>query len=407
MLKETHGKLSALYAKVREIFDAAGNELDFSKPEVLRLTGQPDSKSAVEHVRALNKELEDLRAEYERLRELKSIEERVRETLPKLPFPSGGEEKRRVSSFGELIVESPGFKAYLESRQPGKWVSEGWGLPELKANFVTTAGWEPESVRRPGLVIPPGLRPIQVLDVIPTAVTDQAVVKWMDHSTATEAAAERSEAGAYPEETHALTEKSSTVRSIGASIPVSDEQLEDVPAVRAYLDQVLMNSIRRRLDNQIIAGNGTAPNLLGLLNVTGILTQAKGADPVFDAIYKAIVQVNTTEFYNANVIFLHPNDWQDIRLTRTADGIYILGEPIRPDPNQLFGLPVVLTNALPENTGLVGDLNFCTLFERRGVEVEVGFVGTQFTSGMRTIRAGLRVAFATYRAKAFCKVTGI
>lgn len=411
MLKETYERLSVLRTKVAEIFRAAGEELDFSKPEVLRLTGQPDSKAAVEYVQQLNRELEDLRAKYDELRELKAIDDRAREEIPalslrKVPLP-GAEKTDEGRSLGEVIVHSAGFKAFLTSRQPGKWVADGWGLPELKANFLTSAGWAPESLRRPGLVIPPALRPIEVLDVIPTATTDQAVVKWMDHSTATEAAAERAEAAAYAEETHALTEKSATVRSIGASIPVSDEQLEDVPAVRAYLDQVLVNSVRRRLDLQVIAGDGTGPNLTGLLNVTGVLTQAKGTDPVFDALYKAIVAVNTTEYYSTNIIFLHPRDWQDIRLARTADGLYILGEPIRPDSLQLFGLPVVLTSSLPENTGLVGDLRFCTLFERRGVEVEVGFVGTQFTSGMRTIRAGLRVAFAVYRAKAFCKVTGI
>jgi hypothetical protein len=57
---------------------------------------------------------------------------------------------------------------------------------------------------------------------------------------------------------------------------------------------------------------------------------------------------------------------------------------------------------------LVGDFaNFCALYERRGVEIQVGYVSTQFIEGERTIRAGLRVAFVSYRGAAFCTVTGI
>lgn len=408
-LKELEGRRSEIHSRLLKVFGAVGEENDYSKPEVLKELGATDATDAVLKIRQLNSELQDLVSQIEQLRSAEEIRKQFLQDSSEPenrvlhPQPSVAPQYRTI---GEAIVQSKLFAAFREGRT-GKMVVPGFGLPELKANFVTTAGWPPESVRRPGLVIPPALRPIEVLDVIPTGQTDQAVVKWMDHSTATEAAAERNEAAAYPEETHALTEKSSTVRSIGASIPVSDEQLEDVPGVRAYLDQVLINSVRRRLDQQIINGDGVAPNLTGLLNVTGVLSQAKGTDPVFDAILKAVVNIRTTEFYSPNIIILNPKDWQDIRLERDSTGNYILGNPSESGPMTLFGLPVILSNSLTENTGLVGDLNFCTLFERRGIEVEVGYVNTQFKDGLRTIRAGLRVAFAVYRAKAFSKVTGI
>lgn len=415
-LKEVTGRIDHLRSRLREVFEAAGEELDFAKAEVLKLTGAADSKAAVEVVGQWNKELEDLVKREKELRELAEIAKKavVSEgdsslVRPPMVGATGLKltvETDRSPSLGEMIVNSAIFKRFRETREPGKELLP-WGLKELKANFVTSAGWPPESLRRPGVVIPPALRPIEVLDVIPTGTTDQAVVKWMDHSTATEAAAERAEAAAYPEETHALTEKSATVRSIGASIPVSDEQLEDVAGVQSYLEATLMNSVRRRLDNQIINGNGVAPNLLGILNLTNIIVRAKGLDPVFDAILKAINDVRTTEYYSPNVIFLNVRDWEKIRLTRTADGLYILGDPSTPGPDTLWGLPVVQTNALAATTAIVGDLSLCMLFERRGVEVEVGYSGTQFTSGLRTIRAGLRVAFAVFREKAFAKVTGI
>jgi hypothetical protein len=58
--------------------------------------------------------------------------------------------------------------------------------------------------------------------------------------------------------------------------------------------------------------------------------------------------------------------------------------------------------------GLTGDfVNFIQLYERKGIEVLVGYVNDDFTKGKRTIRAGLRVALAIYRAAAFCTSPGL
>ena len=101
-------------------------------------------------------------------------------------------------------------------------------------------------------------------------------------------------------------------------------------------------------------------------------------------------------------------DWQAIRTLASADGIYIWGSPSESGPERIWGLPVVQTDALTENTALVGDFpNFCQLFERQGLDVRLGFVSDDFTKGKQTIRAGMRVAFVVYRATAFSTITGI
>jgi HK97 family phage major capsid protein len=109
-----------------------------------------------------------------------------------------------------------------------------------------------------------------------------------------------------------------------------------------------------------------------------------------------------------NAFIYHPNDWQDVRLMRTADGQYIMGNPSQPGATTLFGLPVVVSDAITENTALTGDFaNFCYIGERRGIEVAVGYVGDQFKEGKRTIRADLRACMTVTRAAAFCKITGL
>ncbi len=277
-----------------------------------------------------------------------------------------------------------------------------------KTLFQTSAGWEPQSIRIPG-VVEKETRPIQVLDILPTRPTSQAKVVCMLETTRTHSAAETSEGAAFPESAFALTETESDVRKVADSIPVTDEQLADVEGAAGYLNDRLIFGLRQRLDNQILQGDGAAPNLEGILNATGIQTQAKGADSVADAIFKAAQLVRVTGRAQPTHVIIHPNDWQDVRLTKTADGLYIYGEPSKPGLTSLFGLTVVQSDILTENTALVGSFMapWIVLYERQGVVLEVGYVGNQFTEGEKTFRITGRWSLALGRPAAMCTISGV
>jgi len=408
-LVATRKELEAKQAAAAKVFEEAGPDMDFEKVKCL---GEGlDTKAKVEKLQEMNRELGDLGKEVEDLAQLVKMRDGITalgkdiegKDMPSRPPQDHGDD-RRVKRLGEIVTGSEAFKKFCESKSPAGCVVPDGGMKTL---FQTTAGWAPESTRVPGLVIDAVTRPIQIIDIIPPGTTGQAAVVYMEETTRTHAAAERAENAAYAESAFALTERSSTVRSIGSSIPVTDEQLADVQGVQSYLDLRLTFGVRQRLDGQLLTGDGNAPNLTGLLNVSGIQTRAKGADPTPDAFYKAMTLVKVTgrAFPNAHII--HPNDWEPIRLLRTSDGIYVWGNPADVAPERMWGLRVVISDAITENTGLTGDFNFSQLYERQGMEVLVGYVNDDFLDGRRTIRAGVRVAFVTYRAAAFCTVTGI
>jgi HK97 family phage major capsid protein len=414
-LREKETEIGAKQDKIASVFKEAGDTVDFNKPAVLTLVGAKDSKEVVEKVKAMNAELSDLGKERDSLAEMKKIQDEVEQRrntpakdLP-LPGPDDGNPERTVrKSLGQIIVGSIAFKKAKSDRGQFGSDEKGFGIPELKTLFQTTAGWAPESTRVPGLIIDKATRPIQVLDVIPSGNTGQAAVKYMEETTRVHNAAERAEAAVYAEDQFVLTERSETVRSIGSSIPVTDEQLDDVEGIQSYLDQRLTFGCRQRLDNQILNGDGNAPNLTGILNKAGIQTQAKAADNAPNAFYKAMVKVRVTGRAFPSAHIMHPTDWQGIRLLQTADGIYIWGSPSEAGPERMWGAGVVQADSIAQGTGLTGDfVNFIQLYERKGLEVLVGYVNDDFTKGKRTIRAGLRVALAIYRAAAFCTVTGL
>jgi hypothetical protein len=47
------------------------------------------------------------------------------------------------------------------------------------------------------------------------------------------------------------------------------------------------------------------------------------------------------------------------------------------------------------------------LVERRGITIEMGFDGSDWTTGQQTLRGSGRWALPVYRPPAFCTVTGL
>lgn len=388
--------------------------IDLTK--VSKITGTNEEKAA--EIKRRNAELNELGLQ----RDLAIAAQKNAELQAKLNSP----DPKVPSAFGGPQVKTVGerYTAIFQKRWRGREAEDGAGTNvyanfedvdakdylatmEQKTLMTTTAGFAPQSVRT-GVVIPAALRPVQVLDLIPQDTTTQAAVVFMEETTSTNAAAELAEAGSYAEDTFAYTERTSTVRKIAHKIPVTDEQLADIPQLQGILNDRMSFFLRQRLDLEVVTGNGVAPNLTGLLNTGSIQTQAKGADPTPDAVYKAMVKVRITGRASPSGIIMHPTDWQNVRLLRTADGIYIWGSPDAAAPERMWGLPVAQFDGGSAGTAYVADfVNFTRLFYRKGIEVQVGYVNDDFIKGQATLRADLRAAFVVYRPAAVCTVTGL
>jgi HK97 family phage major capsid protein len=188
---------------------------------------------------------------------------------------------------------------------------------------------------------------------------------------------------------------------------VTEEFFADFPAMRDYVNERLPFMVNQELDQQIISGTGS-PDLTGILNTANVLTQAKGADEVPDAVFKAMMKVIATGFYAPDAVVMHPLDWQDVRLLK-ANGIYIWGSPSESGPERIFGLPIAVTTAIAQNTALVGAFRIgAQIFYRNGLMIETtNSDGDDFKYNRIAIRAELRAALVVWRPTAFCTVTGI
>ena len=400
-LKEAREALLAKSAAIAAIHDEAGPDSDFSKVKSL----EGDTKGKVEKLQAMNKELSALKDEYDAL---KSLDEGVK-LARGMATAIGKEPDGPVKKDDKPVIKTLG-EAFMESKAGHDLKGKEVFVPgiDLKTTMTAAAGWDPFADRIPR-VVDYAMRPLIVTDFIPKYATGRDTIKYMRVTTRTNNAAEAAETGNYGEAALALTEYSDEVEKLAVWLPVTDEQLEDVEGIGGWVNAQLSRMILERLDSQVLAGDGTTPNLWGAANLASVQTQAKGSYSTPDAFHLAITAVRVTGRAEPSVIFMHPNDWQAIRLLTTADGIYIFGSPSDAGINRLWGVPVAPTTACTENTGLVGDwAGYSGLFIKRGVSFKVSDShASLFIAGTQAIRCDMRCAMVYLRDTAFCTVTGI
>lgn len=318
------------------------------------------------------------------------------------------EERGPRKTWGELIVAS---KAYQDAQKSGISSNTKFAtFIETKATMTRAAGFAPANDRT-DIIVPFALRRIVIQDLVPEVTSDLDSVRFMEETTFTNQAAERAEDTALPESTLAYTERNQPVELIGTFIPVTEQQLEVPEFTQAVIDNRLAMMYLLREESQLLNGDGTSPNLLGFLNKIGIQTQARGADPVPDTWYKLITKLrggSGAGFVEPSAIVTHPNDWQDVRMLKDANGNYIWGNPAEAGPERMWGKPVVVTTAITENTGLTGDFSmFSQIYRKRQIRVEVGLQNDDFVKVKMTVRVTGRLALVIYRAAAFGTATGI
>ena len=249
-LKEMRASLDAKRAALNAIYDEAGGAGNMDLDKITSIKG--DASAKLSEMRQRNEELERLQkdaeamAEIEAARKAQAVDEAKREDAARSARDAGTPAAATPGTKDEPVNIGREIVKLARERKGQTFTTEVKGVEpgRFKANFVTTAGWPPESVRIPGLVIADAHQEPMLIDVVPSATTSQAMVKYMEESTYTPAAAERAEAAAYPEATFALTERNYPVRVVGHRVPVSDEQLEDVEGAESYLNTRLIMGIR-------------------------------------------------------------------------------------------------------------------------------------------------------------------
>jgi len=338
----------------------------------------------------------------------------------------------RFGSVGEAFLESEEFKSLQGGKNGANMNSpfqykgalttaNGYNVKDIYSAMPSGTPGQFGSIQRDPIVIPPQ-RTKRVRDLFPVRTTSAAIIEYFRMTGFTNNAATVAERGteggnpvfgAKPQSTMTFEGVQAPVRTIAHWEAAHRNVLADEPQLRSIIDNELMYGLRLQEDAQILDGDGTGENLTGVLQTTGIQNYAWGdgaLDPVPDTKADAIRRAATLAFlayYEPTGVVLHPNDWEDIELTKDSNGQYLVavsvalgGEP------RVWRMPVVETPAISEGTALVGAFGTgAQLYDREQANIRISEQHSDFfVRNAIVVLAEQRLALAVKRPEAFVKI---
>lgn len=319
----------------------------------------------------------------------------------------------RPKSAGEIVVESESFKQFM-SQGGMRMPNSSCVIPLPRAAITSTATTNTTTVGvapdvRPG-VIPGTERRLTIRDLIMPGQTNSNAIQYVRESGFTNSAATVSETNVKPQSelTYELVQQA--VVTIAHYFKASKQILDDFPQLQSMIDARGRYGLKLVEENQLLKGSGVGNNLNGIYTqATSYVAPITVAGPTrIDVLRLMILQAALAE-YPASGIVLHPSDWAAIELAKDADGRYIFANPQSMVQPRMWGLPVVPTQAMTQDTALVGAFNTqAQVFDREEANVVIATQNEDdFIKNMITIRIEERLALAVYRATAFIKNTNL
>jgi HK97 family phage major capsid protein len=369
--------------------------------------------------------VDELKIEETKVKNEKALE-LDNQPVNEMPVPPA-EEKKAFKTIGEQLAESDAYKAYTEQGVKGVDSKGDFSPYEYKTTLNTT-GYPPESLRTPGILETALRDPDSVIGLFDQIETQQNAYVYLEETTFTNNAgsvAEAADISTSNEGALAFTERTESIRKMATFLPVTDELLADVAGVQGYVNSRLSTMMKLNMDNQLINGDGSAPNLTGVLNKSGINTfdysSYSGELARLGQIYQAITEIRKDSFTEADAIVMHPSDWYQIvtsvtDITTTSSGaaaknpLFVVAGGFGADAApRIWGLKVVPSTVIAEGTALVGKFGggeAAHVVMRQGVDLAVSDSHSDFfAKNQLAIRLTMRLGFPIYRATSFCSIT--
>lgn len=361
-------------------------------------------------------EVADLEKDAERITELKSIIERGEknaalmarfETVESAVEDNpAAPEAKAAASLGEHFVKSGAQDQFLKGQ--GQRTASA---PEFKAAADTNLVAGNGKVQYGGVYETP-LRRLTIADLLGRGtMSNTSLTYWVQGAVEGNPTAV-AEDGQKPQIHFNFSPVTEALSKIAVITKVSDEAMSDTDYLVSVINSQLVGRLVVVEEDQLLNGSGTAPNLRGILNRTGLQTYATTASYTpqkgFDAIFHAITMVSTGSAQEtADGIVINPADYEVLRLAKDGDQNYYAGGPFQGGNPGLWGVRTIVTPAIAQGTVLVGAFGTSAqLFRKGGIQVDsTNSDSTDFQYNRVALRAEERILLAVYRPTAFVKLT--
>lgn len=283
-------------------------------------------------------------------------------------------------------------------------------MASMKEMKVTSAGivapnYDP--------VIQPGIRQeLRIRDLLTTVPVSGQNYTYFKENLHTRGAAPVAEGGLKPTSNVTFTTQTDRVKKIAVWMPVTDEALDDVPQLMAYLQELLRYDLKLEEERQILKGDGTGENLNGLMTQATVYDAAltKAGDTAIDLVRRAIYQVRKQSMLSADGVVMTELDWMNIELQKDGENRYLFANLQGLVTPVLWGRPVVTSDSVDEGDADTGGeflvANFArssVLFDRMSFLFKMGLINDQFIKNERALLVEERLGLGVRRREGLVK----
>jgi len=261
-----------------------------------------------------------------------------------------------------------------------------------------SGGNVPVEQRIPGLNIIASRR-VRLLDLFSRRRATSNIISWVYQANKEGAAGGTLEGATKNQIDFDLVVASQAVVKRTAFIKVSTEMLDDIDFIESEIRAELMRELLKNVELTAYSGNGTAPNLNGIRTVATAFAAGTFAGTVdnanqVDVLAVAMNQIKIAEHGMPDYILMHPSDVTALKLYKvsTTDRRYVdrlvnVGSTL-----VLDGVPIIETTLVTAGQYLIGDFSLAGLYEKEGINIQMGLDADDFTKNLRTIIAEWRGA---------------
>lgn len=334
----------------------------------------------------------------------------------------GDREAKSAKTLGEHFIKSVGSEGLSRIKSVGGTVvaAPEW-QPEVKAagdTQATPGSLAPWLTTYDQTIVRAFRRPV-ISDLLGTGSIGPGsnAITYLVEGAVEGAIATVAEGGAKPQFHIAdPTTKTDPIKKLAGFLKFTDEMAEDAAFWTSEINQRGIYLLALAEENQLLNGDGVGANLLGLLNRSGVQTEASaGAADNADAIYRGLSKVQTATGLSADGIAINPVDYEALRLRKDGNGQYLGGGFFQGQYGNggvewqpgLWGQRTIVTAAVAAGTAVVGAFNTAsTVYRKGGVRVEsTNSHASDFTNNLITTRIEERIGLAVRIPSAFVKVT--
>lgn len=348
------------------------------------------------------------------------------------PDPTG--DPRRGKSAGAQVLDSEEFKSWLKTIAPNGSItgpvgrSPSFDIKAVITGLSATSGGAAVQRDYTNIYVPyiqPGLT---VRDLVTNATTDSDIVEYMQAGVHANAAAPVLEAtsganpsvyntptvaeGYKPEGTFTWAKVTAGVETIAEGVPVTRRAMSDAGQLMSIIDQQLRYDLAQTLNTQMINGSGTSPNLRGIRNTAGILTQAF-SNNIIETLRKAKTKVTNPATGSGKVpdaVAITPAALETLDLFRVGgsvatDGPFLVN-PYTDQFRRLWGMNLVEEPGMTADRAVLGFYRDAVLWDRQQESVQMYDQHSDYAArNLVYVLAELRATFGVLQPRSFVDVS--